>query len=528
MTIKKQNKIIQAYNALLDKDEISSIHEMKRNIYLTELHKHKFFPLFFININEEFNIALRQKLCLVLLNKNFNAKVLISKNYGISNFFCVPNEWLNILSSFCRVNKKLTNLHFYLFSFLYGINSIFKSSLWIYELFKYKDNKEIKVQPYVAFIDLVDSNLPIKSNESSNTIVDWYFKNYKSEKDVKIISHTLRKKKYSYGDKVIIEEACFLSRVSFIEKIKLIFYLAYSIIVTLLLFFCGRWEYLFMISDIVKCKFYQEINHNFLAKEYLFSYSNLDYRPLWTYIVENRGSQITFWAYASSLSGIKKKNGEYTFTDYAWEISTWPTILVFTKKFKEFVENIVSSKSKVLLFDKPIANTDGILPDNLAKEIKNKTVVSIFDVSPVSDLNAALLLHDPRFRTVENGKKFISDICEIFNHENFFILFKVKRPLKYNSIFDKDYIEYIESLTKVYKNVFLCHGNISAEKVIQLSSLCISIPFTSTAFIASMVNVESIFYDGSGMVQPDDCNSQGIKLVSGKEQLLKFKSKFDI
>lgn len=523
MNSKRQEKIINAYNSLLAKDEISSIHGLKRKIYLTEIQRSKFVSFFFLKISREFNIALRQKLCLVLLNTNFNCKVLISKNYGESKIFCIPSEWLNVLSNYCIVNKVLTGIQFYFFIFLYGIKSIFKSFLWIYELFKYKKDKEIEFKPYLAFIDLVYPNLPIADNENSNTIIDWYFNSYKEQEDVKMISHTLRKEKYCYGGKIIVEEFSLLSAISFIDKIKLICYLVYTILVTLLLFILGRWEYLFMVSDIIKSKFYQEVNSKLLAKEYLFSYSNLDYRPLWTYITESRGSQVTFWAYASSLSGIRKKTGEYTFTDYAWEISTWPTVLVFTKAFKEFIENIVLYKSKVLLFNTPIANTDGILPDNLPNEIKDKTIISIFDVSPVSDINAALLLHDPRYRTVENGKKFISEICETFNHERFFILFKVKRPLKYNSIFDQAYIEYIESLTKVYKNVFLCHGDISAEKIIRLSNLCISIPFTSTAFIASMVNVESVFYDGSGMVQPDDKNLQGIRLISGKDQLLEFK-----
>ena len=49
----------------------------------------------------------------------------------------------------------------------------------------------------------------------------------------------------------------------------------------------------------------------------------------------------------------------------------------------------------------------------------------------------------------ENGKKFISDICETFCNEKFFVIFKVKRPLKYNSIFDKSYID---SLQKTYLN----------------------------------------------------------------------------
>lgn len=526
MLSNKQKKIITAYESLLSQDKISSIHGLKRQIYLCEIKRDNRLNLFLLKIKNEFNLALRQKLCLVLLDKKFNSKVLLSKYSGSPAIFCIPREWLNALSNFCSIKKSSTLINFYFFIFLYGLKSIFKSATWIYSLCRYNNDQEIKSKPYAVFHDLLYSNLPIVSNDNSNTIIDWYIKNYRSVKDTPVIAHNLVKEKYRYKEIQIVEDLSVIADISFIKKIQLVFYFIYIIFLSIVLYVFGRWEYLFMISDILKSKFYQEVNSDLLAKEYLFSYSNLDYRPLWTYIVADRGSDVTFWAYASSLSGVKKKNGEHTFTDYAWEISTWPTILVFTKAFKEFIERIISYESRVLLFNIPIANTDNLLPNILYEKIEDKTVISLFDVSPVSDMNAALLLHDPRYRTFENGKKFIDDICETFNSDEFIILFKVKRPLKYNSIFDKSYIEYIESLTKTYNNIFLCHGDISAEKIIKLSNLCISIPFTSTAFIASMLNVESIFYDGSGMVQLNDRNLQEIRLISGKNQLMEFKNQF--
>lgn len=526
MMANKQKRIITAYESLLSQDKISSIHGLKRQIYLCEIKSDNWLDIFLLKIKNEFNLALRQKLCLVLLNTKFNSKVLISKYSGKPSIFCVPREWLCVLSNFCSVNKSSTLIKFYLFIFLYGIKSILKSTEWIYRVFTYKNDEEIRSKPYSVFHDLLYSNLPIVGNDDSNTIIDWYVKNFKNVKDIPIIAHTLIKDNYRHKELQIVEEFSYIASISFVKKMQLIFYFIYIIFSSMVLFLFGRWEYLFMIGDILKSKFYQNISSDLLAKEYLFSYSNLDYRPLWTYIVADRGADVTFWAYASSLSGVKKKNGEHTFTDYAWEISTWPTILVFTKAFKEFIERIISYESKVLLFNSPIANTDNLLPKFLYERIDDKTVISLFDVSPVSDVNAALLLHDPKYRTVENGKKFIDDICITFESDKYIILFKVKRPLKLNSIFDKTYIEYIESLTKSYKNIFLCHGDISAEKIIKLSNLCISIPFTSTAFIASMLNVESIFYDASGIIQLDDRNLQGVRLISGKDELMEYKNQY--
>lgn len=527
MLSNKQKKIITAYESLLSHDEVSSLHDMKRRIYLKEFDRNHFLPLFFLDVQESFNLALRQKLSLIFLDRTFNSKVLISKYFDNSADFCVPKEWIDILSRFCKVNRIMTSIKFYFFILSYGIKSVYKSAIWFWQLFNFKRDFKLKSRSYVSFNDLLYPNLPIEGNKDSNTIIDWHFNHYSERLPVFTVAHNLKKERYTHNNIEIVEEFSYLSMISFIQKVKLFFYFFYAVFTSTCLLLLRRWEYIFMISDILKSKLYQDIDSNFLAKEYFFSYSSLDYRPMWTYIVANRGSDVTFWAYASSLSGVKKMNGEYTFTDYAWEISTWPTILVFTKAFKEFIERIISYKSRVLLVNTPIANTDNHLPEILYEKIKNKFAISIFDVSPLSDINAALQLHDPRFRTVENGKKFIADICDVFNDEKYIILFKVKRPLKYNSIFDKSYIEYIESLPILYHNIFLCQGDISAEKIIRLSNLCISIPFTSTAFIASMLNIESIFYDGSGMVQQDDRNLQDIGLISGKDHLLEFKNRHE-
>jgi polysaccharide biosynthesis PFTS motif protein len=479
-----------------------------------------------LNIRKEFNIALRQKLCLVLLDRNFNSKVLVSKHFNSKIAFCVPNQWVNILSKYCRINKIATSVKFYFFLIFYGIKSIYKNIVWFWELFNFKTDADLKSKAYVSFNDLLYSNLPIEGNVDSNTIIDWHFDHYIQGEHGIVVAHNLKRERYIHKNIEIVEELTYLSSLSVVEKFKMCFYFIYIVFLSTCLLLLGRWEYIFMINDILKSKFYQDIDSKLLAKEYFFSYSSLDYRPLWTYIAANRGSKITFWAYASSLSGIKKNDGEYVFTDYAWEISTWPNILVFTKQFKDYLKKIVLYPSKFLLSDTPIANTDAIFPSILLDKIKDKIVLTMFDVSSASDFNAALLLHNPKFRTFANGKKFISDICEVFNDDKFFIIFKIKRPIKKSYLFDTSYFDYLEEVTRIYGNVFLCHGDISAEKLIRLSELCISMPFTSTAFIASMINVKSVFYDGSGKVRADDTNSQGIELIRGKNELIEYKNKF--
>uniref|UniRef100_UPI0040499BE4 hypothetical protein n=1 Tax=Flavobacterium sp. TaxID=239 RepID=UPI0040499BE4 len=443
MLSNKQKKIITSYESLLSKDEISSLHDMKRCIYLKDFDRNQFFSLFFLDHKEMFNISLRQKLCLIFLDRTFNSKILISKYYHTSIGFCVPKEWTDILSQVCKVNRIMTSVKFYFFIFFYGVKSIYKTFIWLWQLFSFKKNIELKSRPYVSFNDLLFSNLPIEGNNDSNTIIDWHFNCYKERVPVFTVAHNLKKERYTHNNIEIVDEFSYLSLISFVKKVKLFFYFLYILFISFCLLLLGRWEYLFMITDIVKSKFYQDIDNELLAKEYFFSYSSLDYRPMWTYIVVNRGSKVTLWAYACSLSGIKKNNGKYTFTDYAWEISSWPTVLVFTRLFKEYIQKTVLYPSNIFLCDSPISNTDNLLPRIIFERIKSKIVISMFDVSPTSDLNAALLLHDPKFRTFANGKKFISDVCETFNDDKFFIIFKIKRQIKKSYLIDSSYFDYL-------------------------------------------------------------------------------------
>ena len=55
-------------------------------------------------------------------------------------------------------------------------------------------------------------------------------------------------------------------------------------------------------------KIYNEIPKNNLANEYFFSISSVFYKPLWTYHVEDLGSKVTLFGYASSFGGFKTKN----------------------------------------------------------------------------------------------------------------------------------------------------------------------------------------------------------------------------
>jgi polysaccharide biosynthesis PFTS motif protein len=68
-------------------------------------------------------------------------------------------------------------------------------------------------------------------------------------------------------------------------------------------------------------------------------------------------------------------------------------------------------------------------------------------------------------------------------------------------------------------NVVSIDPGISAFRVILDSDIVISMPFTSTAFIANYYRKKSFFYDPSKSLFEDDRGAQGVELISGYDEL---------
>jgi polysaccharide biosynthesis PFTS motif protein len=93
-----------------------------------------------------------------------------------------------------------------------------------------------------------------------------------------------------------------------------------------------------------------------------------------------------------------------------------------------------------------------------------------------------------------------------------------KRKRKIGSIAHPRYRIFAERLSEA-ENVIIVDPDISANRVIEASSLVISMPFTSTALIARELGKPSCYYDPTGLVQKDDRAAHGIEIISGPEEL---------
>ena len=152
---------------------------------------------------------------------------------------------------------------------------------------------------------------------------------------------------------------------------------------------------------------------------------------------------------------------------------------------------------------------------------KKTKIVSIFDIQTYKEDFYQTLGASDRYLTTKNMIKFQDDIFKVLsNINNIKVVLKRKRNIR-KGFHDESYLNH---LTQIYNNekFIQISPNYSATSLIENSFLSINYPVTSTALIAKSFNINSIYYDPTGKVDPKDRALSGIKLVSGINELNKY------
>ena len=156
---------------------------------------------------------------------------------------------------------------------------------------------------------------------------------------------------------------------------------------------------------------------------------------------------------------------------------------------------------------------------------ENRKKISVFDITPPFEKNSVTNnITNLNYHSAQNIIKFLDDICFYAKEMNYDILWKQRWDTtnytyhKNKKIHDKTYIEYSKNLV-LRENVYKFHSYIPPLKLINICDLCISLPFTSTSLIADKFKKKSIFYDPMSILSSSDIALQGVRLISGPEQL---------
>ena len=448
-------------------------------------------------------------------NKNLNIKILASVHNGnLARIFALPDEWRSVLSSHgLPVNAPLSWIMWRIKVLWHWIIGNVKLLQYILSSLREAVRRGERVSgSYVYFEGLSKNCLPqFAADGKSYDVLTWYQGWRDRCTDIEVICHNVPDvgEFETHGIRVVSLPTDTPLINGLIPLFTLMLWSVKANAECLVAFVKGQWGLPLLFADLFKAKVVKLLPQEALAKDYLFQ-SDWIFRPLWTYVAEDRGSRILFYFYSTNSEGMKSLSG-YKPIDFDWRCISWPKYLVWDKYQAAFLRLACSSEIKVEI-------VGPIWFQNSAKELPliTEKSVAIFDVQP-HRFSAYHSLGVPlEYYVPDNCIQFIKDVCEVANELGFQIVWKRKRNIGKQA--HPKFRNFLRQRTES-NGVTTVDPEVAAVRVIQATMLSVSMPFTSTALIAKHMNKIGCYYDPSMSLLKDDRGAHGVEIVLGKDQL---------
>lgn len=408
--------------------------------------------------------------------------------------------------------------------FLFGLNLVYLLCVGLVragQAVLIRSNLDSCLGSYVQFVDIEKNNLPRKKSDQSYDLVSWYIQWKERINDINEIRHTV----LDYEDRTIhgirlVSSQDYLPGISgFMNKLYFCAWVLVAFLIAVFSLFSGRWVNALLFPEAIARKMIELAKPKKLAADYLFSLSAFIYRPLWTYVAERKGSEITLYNYAASFPQFKMKD-RYPYSESGYQSVSWPRMLYWSESYAEYTRAIISPKVNIKMVP-PIwyADSDEEIP------IRDRPCIALFDISPTRSFAHNFLLPTPVYRTYKIGRSFLEEIYSLAHMHGYDLLWKRKR--KFGAIHNRAYIKFAESFS-LLPGVITIPPEISPFRVVKECVASISMPFTSTALISKECNSISIYYDSTKSLFRDDRGCQGVPLISGSSELAIWFNELDV
>lgn len=246
-------------------------------------------------------------------------------------------------------------------------------------------------------------------------------------------------------------------------------------------------------------------NRNF---SFVFNNSVMGYTPLWAQGNQKKNFLIFYSTnFGYNFDSIRKK---FLFP-LEWRLMSWDYLYVWDKTQQE----AIASCNNHMNFK--IVNKINFLDSGESfKFSRKKFNLVIFDISPrrLTRMAKSNNLGD-LFYTSQYMKAFINDIIHACDKKNINIYLKKKRKISSES---KDYSILISKLV-LDKKILLLDDSISPERIVKKADLVISPVYSTTSLIAKILNIETIYYDGTGAVSHSFLFNRDIPVLNKLESL---------
>ena len=369
----------------------------------------------------------------------------------------------------------------------------------------------VRNEPYIYFCDLISSNLPQNHFPyKSYCILNWYIYGGISKPNSKIIKHSVKDRgDLPDGNFTITYQACPVPNILTARNaLKYTLNLCRQFIIIIHSLIQNKWWNILIYREAVVSLRTRHIEPNLLAKEYWFHNSQA-YPPLWTHELSAKGIQIIYYFYSTNCDPFPREDGSRPFITL-YSIMNWPTIYVWNSLQADFIRKTKSCSSQIVECG-PIWFTDSV-----QFEPSGEQYIAAFDVQPMRSSRYANLCTAQDYYNPKNSIKFIQDIVESANDLGIVVCFKRKRDI--GTLVHPLYRNFLNTL-KNFSNIRIVDPGVSAFKLIEHSSGVVSMPFTSTALIASAQGKASLYYDPKILFSATDPAASDVPIVNQKRFL---------
>ena len=508
--IKLWFNIKKGYKKFINDRGLENFRSLKKNLFLVNI-KHNKLKEGLI-LQTDLNKPLLQYVNQKLFDNYFFYVFLFFFNKNKKIIFPIPKEFNSVLKNHnYDVNFFLSNTlwkFFCIFQMFIGLKELF---ILILSSVNTKKNKEIKknysIYPNMRFDKLNLANTK-EENKKLFNVVRWCDDNFSETFSIFLTNKKVPLNNFYESFKDIGELFSYkMDKLrTFLWSLK-VFFLSLYWLLTL-----NFWK-LLILPEIVNVG-YIKFSKQKSPKNIFFIWTNNHYRPLWTYEF-NQEEKIKM-IFVGSLNGLILK-GESKLTSNDFEglsIATWPNYYAWHIEHKKYILERINYPATVHNLDNQVFFKDKIkkliLPDNSISVFgyeNNKIILGYATLADYDTQNKNLL------------QNFYEHIYEMLDKNNFFLILKRKKKL--GNIEIKRFRKFFNNFKKKNKVIFV-DEDYAAEKIIKATKATISMPFTSTAFIAKKMSKPSIFYDPCKWINLKDPSSLGMEVFNCKESLNKW------
>jgi polysaccharide biosynthesis PFTS motif protein len=289
---------------------------------------------------------------------------------------------------------------------------------------------------------------------------------------------------------------------------------AYLVFRTGIKLLTGKWWAGVILRELLWANYAAHLYPDTVAKEYVHNSMGVIIRPLWSYVVERKGSNILLVHHSLNCLPFSPKTKPKPCLGWGAQISTWPNMIVLSEEIIELFKLQKHIDAQIMI-DAEISFVDNGKPLPAKQNVNS---VCAFDVTPIKKvLFAELGVIAPYFFGAQAAKQFFTDVITITSKLGWTLNYKAKRA--HSSKFDSSYSNVQFNAAKAAHNLTLIDSGISPYRVIENSSVCICLPFTSPAVTGKKLGKPTIYYDPIGTLSSVCPVMHGIEVVSGQKSL---------